>query len=171
MDELDPTEEPHGVLVDKFDFTVLPTSAIGKERRLLMGMTSDQIKNPDGMGFYTEFHAPTSTMTFRVFLGKRIARDMRKLCQIHNLTYDRMCRVFFVNFMILQTLSPEKEGDDEFVMSVLYMMANLIDLKEISVAISMVRDHAEENELDATSFPDKISRFIYANPNHQNGSS
>ena len=166
MTELDPIEEPDrsGVMVEKFDFLVLPVSAINKERQGLMGMTTKQMQNPDGMGFYTEFSEPTSTMTFRVFLGKHIARDMRRLCRIHNYTYDRMCRVFFMNFMVLQTLAPEKGDDDEFVMSVLYMMAKLIEIKEIEVMVDMVKDYAQENNIDATSFPDKISRFIYTNP-------
>ena len=163
MIELDPTKEltPEGVMVARFDFTVLPTSAINKKRQALMGMTPEQMRNPDGMGFYTEFDAPTSTMTFRVFLGKNTAKDMRKLCRIHHLTYDRMCRVYLVNLMVLKTTLPDKGDDDEFVMSVLYMAVNLITIQEISIMIDMVKYHAKENDLDATSFPDKISKLVF----------
>ena len=85
-------------------FVVLAASLMSAEQCDIMEIRPEQKNAEDAFGHMTEYDDVKDEMTFMVFVGRKVAKDMRMMCKYYGNTYDRVCRTFFCNLLVLSTL-------------------------------------------------------------------
>ena len=142
---------------DRISFVVLPKSAITKEQREAMGATEELVRDPDSMGFFTEFQPKREAAVIRLFMGKNLARDLMDLGKHYELTYDRICRVFFFQYLVLDSL---KHRDDVMAESTFKTAHAILEERERDVVRELVLDQVEDEDINIHFFPEIIRGFL-----------
>lgn len=149
----------HGFVSAKnVEFIVLPAHAITKHWQNEIGLTNEQVKMPDAFGYCSAFDESEDTVTFRVFVGKTLSKDMRKLAKKCNLTYDRMCRVFFCNMMCLETMG--SHNDELSTLSTDNTTRALCTTEEVKIVRDLVYSYIRNNDIDGRSLPRQIQSLL-----------
>lgn len=142
---------------DSITFIVLPKSAINKEQKEAMGATEEMVRDRDSMAFFTEFIPEREAAIIRLFMGNNLAGDLMDLGKHYNLTYDRICRVFFVQFLVLDSL---KHRDDDMAVSTFRTAHALLEDGERDVVRELVLDQVEDEDINVHLFPEIIQGFL-----------
>lgn len=145
------------VTAENVRFVVLAAPLMNSKQCAIMEITPEQKKADNAFGHLTEYDDAKDEITFMVFVGKQVAKDMRMMCKYYDLTYDRVCRAFLCNLLVLDTLNDHTEM---LVTSTVNAVNALLVQRERTIMRGMVSKFVKGNGVDGRAFPRPIQALL-----------
>lgn len=145
------------ITAENVRFIVLAATLMSAEQCAIMEIKPEQKNADNAFGHMTEYDDEKDEISFMVFVGKQVAKDMRMMCKYYGITYDRVCRAFLCNLIVLDTL---QDHEEMLVTSTVNVVHALLTPAERTIMKGMVSKFIVGNEIDGRAFPRPIQALL-----------